>query len=281
MRSSLLLILLAATVLGCTQRDTNIQWDPKAKYPAWTYDKPFYYRPTEELAAAETIGSDIPVFYTNRGHFFVRHPGGYQLSGVPRVGLYYSTDDGAKWARTGYFGVEQTHFLFTAEADGRYWIRFLGPGQGVTKSPPGVPHRIYVVDRRPPEISIYISPAPWTDTGRQTRRVYRPGQEIEIQWTVSDPDLEAGSVRLATSFGEFPHNVTWRELGWAMGSSGSRKVAISPEAAGRGGMRLRVEATDKAGNVGLAVSPTLFVAGKDGPTTRPATLGPTPIKAPE
>ena len=117
---------------GCTQADENPGWNPSGDLPAWTYDAPWYYRPTEELVAQETIGDGIPIYYTSDGNVFLAHPQGAQITGVPRIGVWVSYDQGCSWQRAGFFGVEQTHFLLRPENDGPVWVRFTGPEQGST-----------------------------------------------------------------------------------------------------------------------------------------------------
>ncbi len=269
------LALATALIAGCVQVDENPDWDPR-QLPGWTYDAPFYCRPTEELKVIETIsdettGNTIPVYYSRSEYFFIRHPGGYQVTGVPRVAVWCSVGEEQTWKKQGYFGVEQSHFLFKAVRDGRHWIRFVGPGQGVTRVPPGVPHRIYVVDRQPPEIIVTVEPSPWKDEEETEHRIYQAGQEVALRWVVRDPHLARGTVRLQTCFARFPHNLVWSEFPTSLPARGEKaKVAIPPEAVGEGGIRFRIEARDKAGNVGMGLTDVLLVQGEGVATTQPA-----------
>ena len=119
------LVLLA----GCTQVDENPKFNPSAELPSWAYDAPFYYQPPQDLPALETAGDGIGVYYTRDQSFFVRHPGGCQLNGVPRVAVYYSLDMGKTWNKAGYFGVEQTHFNFLAKQEGNTGCASWGPAR--------------------------------------------------------------------------------------------------------------------------------------------------------
>ena len=87
------LLLAAVLSAGCTQVDENPEWNPQNEYPPWTYDAPFYYRPTEELAATEIIGPGIPVFYSSSPRVFIKHPAGSQPTGEPRVAVWCSTTE--------------------------------------------------------------------------------------------------------------------------------------------------------------------------------------------
>jgi len=64
-------------------------------------------------------------------------------------------------------------------------------------------------------------------------------------------------------FTQFPHNMVWATIPKALPPAGSEQVEIPPEALENGGMRFRVEATDKTGNVNLALSDPLHA--KPGP----------------
>ncbi|MDY6913843.1 MAG: hypothetical protein SVT52_05245 [Planctomycetota bacterium] len=267
------LVLTVALVSGCTLVDENPNWNPKADYPAWTYDAPFYYRPTEDLKVVETVGSGIPVYYSRSEYFFIRHPGGSQVVGGPRVAVWSSPSRGEQWEKAGYFGVEQSYFMFKAEADGQQWVRFVGPGQGVSEVPPGMPHRVYVVDTHPPVIDVTVTPPPWKDKEKKEPYIYKVGEMIKICWTVTDVNLAPGKVRLGTCFAKFPHNLVWSRFPKALPPADEMEVEIPPEAVRDGGLRFRVEATDKANNVGHGLTEVLQIAGQTNqgpaPTVRP------------
>lgn len=264
-------IICVAAIVGCVQVDENPDWNPRADYPSWTYDAPWYYRPTEELKALETVCDGVPVYYASGEYFFIRHPSGSQLPGVPRVSVWCSIDDGQDWHRAGFYGTEQTHFLMKAEREGQHWIRFVGPGQGVTPCPPGVPHRVYVVDNHGPDVVVSVAPGPWEVDlqGGKRRRVYQIGQTVTVKWHVSDPNLDESSVRLGTCFAQFPCNLEWSRIPQALPPNGCLDMVIPEQAAGGGGIRFRVEAADKAGNISVGVTEVLYVGGA---ATMPAAL---------
>jgi len=279
MRKTIWLAVLASVAVGCTVVDENPDWNPR-DLPEWAYDKPFYYRPSEDMKPTETVGPGIPVYYTRQQYFFLKHPVGYQVSGAPRMAVWCTSDGGKNWEKQGYYGVEQTHFLMRAEQDGQYRIRFVGPSQGAMDVPPGMPHRIYVVDREPPRIVLTVTPAPWKDKEKKERYIYKVNETVTVRWYVSDVNLKKDSIKLGTCFAEFPHNLIWREIPEPMAPRGSVQMVIPPEAVRDGGMRFRMEATDKAGNVGLAMTEIMRVAGKVPlkPTTRPGHFKPVPAK---
>ena len=266
------LCIAAATVAGCQQVDENPHWNPMADYPPWTYDAPFYYRPSAEAQPYESVGKGIDVYYSRSDYFFARHPGGCQLTGSPRVAVWFSTDEGKNWETAGHFGVEQTHFLFQAEKDARHWVRFVGPGQENTaKGPVPLPHRIYVVDRKAPEIAIAVKPAPWKDEEKKVPYIYTTGEDISIGWAVRDVNLKPKSIKLESCIGKVPFQLAWGRFRGALPPTGRRVVKVPPEAARDGAIRFRIEAEDKAGNVAAVMTTALQVKGSDKPIAQPVT----------
>ena len=259
MRRASVLVLIVYCAAGCTQQDANPEWNPQADLPAWTADAPFYYRPSEELEVVETIGEGIPIFYSPKEYFFIKHPDGYQIPGAPRMQVWSSVDDGNNWLLSGNFGVEQTHFLFKADQDGPHWIRFVGPGQEAVDVPPGLPHRIYMVDTLAPAIDIGIAPPIWRDEEKTERRIYQVGQTITVYWSVSDPHLADEFVRLDMCYARFPQNVVWETLPDSFAPVGSTEVVIPDESVRDGGIRFRIRTIDKAGNVGMGISDILTI----------------------
>jgi hypothetical protein len=265
------LCLAAALTAGCQQVDENPHWNPSTNYPAWTYDAPFYYRPSAEAQPVESVGKGIDVYYSRGDHFFARHPGGCQLTGSARVAVWFSIDEGKNWETAGHFGVEQTHFLFQAEQDARHWVRFVGPGQEKTaKGPVPLPHRIYVVDRKAPEIAIAVRPSPWDDEEKKIPHIYKVGDDVSVGWAVRDINLKPKSIRLESCIGKVPFQLAWGRFRGALPPTGRRVIKIPPDAAHDGSIRFRIEAEDKAGNVAAVMTTALHVKGTGKPTTQPA-----------
>lgn len=270
-RKTAWLCIAVALIAGCKQVDENPHWNPRSDYPAWAYDSPVYFRPSAEAKPVETVGKGIDVFYSRGDHFFVRHPGGSQLTGAARVAVWFSTDEGKNWETAGYFGVEQTHFLFQAEQDARHWVRFVGPGQEKTaKGPVPLPHRIYVVDRKAPEIAIAVRPSPWDDEEKKVRHIYKVGDDVSIGWAVRDINLKPNSIQLESCIGKVPFQLAWGRFRGALPPTGRRVVKIPPDAAQEGSIRFRIEAEDKAGNVAAVMTTGLTVKRSGKPTSQPA-----------
>jgi len=269
-------VLLAA---GCMQVDENPNWNPM-ELPDWTYDAPWYYRPTEELQPKEKIGPEnIPIYYTNQDSIPILHPDGQQANGVPRIEVWCSTDEGMNWEKVGAFGVEQTHFYYVPEEDGSYWIRFVGPGQPMPESAPVQPQRIYVVDRKSPEIALTVTPPPWEDEQKKVPHIYQAGQTIEITWSVRDSNIEQGTIRLGMAYARFPNSLVFMEIPESLPSSGTIRVEVPQEAVNHGGIRFRMVAEDKAGNTGLGISEVLLVRAPD--SQMPADQSPEVARATE
>ena len=269
------ILLIVALLCGCTVTDNNPDARPAEEYPSWAFDAPFYYRPTVEPAPVEMIGPGIPIYFGREDVFFVRHPAGSQITGEPRIAVWTSLDEGMTWERSGYFGLEQTHFVHKATQDGPHWVRFVGPSQSVAQLPPAQPHRIYVVDRCPPEITVTVDPPPVPEDPNEPPHEYCVGDEVRVSWQVTDDNVQADSIRMSTAFAKFPNNVVWGQLPEDLPLAGSETITLPIEAATEGGMRFRVIAADKAGNVSVGLSDTVVVKvpeGQEYPTTQPAGL---------
>jgi len=276
-------LLLCGILMSCTASDDNPEWEG-GSIPQCFYDQPIYYQPTQDIQPAEKVGNNIPVYYVRNEQFFIKHPDGRQDDVVPRTAVYASADGGSRWGKNGYYGIEQGYFLYQAEGDGRYWIRFVGPGFAPTEVPPFQPHKIYIVDTQPPAVTLAVSPGPWEDEEKKIPHIYRVGDDITLHWAVEDPYMNAESVRMSTCFAQFPHNLVWSRFGQTLPRVGTMKVTIPPEAADQAGLRFRVEAKDKAGNIGIGMTPVLLVSSMPrGEASSPAVAsspGVRPVRTP-
>ena len=123
-----------------------------------------------------------------------------------------------------------------------------------------MPNRIYIVDRQRPKVTVVVTPAPYKDEERTKPYIYQPGETITVEWVVCDANLDQRTITLGLAFAKFPNNLVFMEIPEALKPRGSLAVEIPREAAGQGGILLRVKATDKAGNVGLGSTDVLHVA---------------------
>ncbi len=262
MRTIIWTAVMLLVTPGCMLVDENPEWNPK-ELPDWTYDAPWYYRPAEDLPVKEAIGpEEIPIYYSCTKEFYVVHPGGTQIDGAPRIAVWVSTDEGQNWKKEGYFGVGQTHLQVQADTDGAHWIRFVGPGQDPPQIPPGTPDRIYVVDSRPPGVTVVVDPPPYTDEEKTKPYLYHPGQTVEIAWAVRDANLVDDSIKLGMGFANFPNNIVFVEIPKTLGPMGSLLVDIPEDAAGYGGIRFRIIACDKADNPGMGLTEVLHLSAE-------------------
>lgn len=270
MRNALVLTAMlgfaACLAVGCSFDDENVNSNP-GDAPASFSDAPFYYAPKYELKPAEWLGKGqvgknkegIPVYYTQDAAFFIKHPLSEQGDELPRTRFMVSSNSGKRWVNGGGFGLDAKYYYFDAQTDGSYWVRFIGPGFEYSKVPPGQPHRIYVLDTKPPKIDVKITPGIWMDKKKTRRRIFRAGEKITVSWRVRDTNIKVGSVKLDTCFARFPNNVVWKEIPQKIATTGSLDIRIPAEAVNQSGIRFRIRAVDKAGNVGIGMSRILDV----------------------
>lgn len=271
MRTLTWTILIGALAAGCTVGNKTPASSLKDGYPAWMYDAPFYRRPSQDLPVLETLYG-IPIYHSPSDYFFIRHPAGCQAAGEPRVGIWYSTDHGQVWDRAGFFGVEQSHFLFQGESEHRYWIRFTGPPQETAAPPSPMPHRIYIVDRHRPRVALKVTPSPWEDKGKKLPRQFGTGQNVVLRWLIRDRRLDENSAKLQLCFAESPDEASWLTVPEKIKFSGTMTVEIPEEAARGGELRFRLFTRDLAGNTGTAVSDVLHIISANAKAPTPAPL---------
>ncbi len=229
-------------------------FNPQERYPGWAFDQPEYMQPNTPLDSEMPIRGDDPNhFFTNNCVVLIEQPSGYTPEEIPRVAVYRSDDNGFTWKRDGMFGREQQYYALETYADGDYGIRFVGPGQQLAERTPADPQRVYHVDTQPPELEIEINPE---------KTWYRPGDQIKIAWAARDPHLIANPVRLGMLM-DFTGDIrNLVELQRDLADEGSMTYRIMPDTAGHE-IVFRVEALDRAENLGLAYSHHLQVVDQD------------------
>ncbi len=229
-------------------------FNPQERYPGWAFDQPEYLQPNTPLdAEMPSRGDDPNHFFTNNCVVLIEQPSGYTPEEIPRVAVYRSDDNGFTWKRDGMFGREQQYYALETYADGDYGIRFVGPGQQLAERTPADPQRVYHVDTQPPELEIEINPE---------KTWYRPGDQIKIAWAARDPHLIANPVRLGMLM-DFTGDVrNLVELQRDLADEGSMTYRIMPDTAGHE-IVFRVEALDRADNLGLAYSHHLQIVDQD------------------
>jgi hypothetical protein len=237
-------------------------FDPAGTNPEWAFNNPNYIRPTDELTPAPRAKEGDPLHYfTNQRLVQVRQPADEASDEVPRVAVWWTDNNGFHWHRAGYFGRGQTFFLFEVEEDGDYGIRFVGPGQTPAVNTPAYPERVYHVDTHEPKVEVTISP---------DQSWYAAGQKVTISWRAADYHLidDPVSIVMLTDFSADGPQVV--ELQRGLAGEGTITYEI-PAGLTDQQVRFRVEALDRANNLGLAFSHSLqVVEPKLTETTEPA-----------
>jgi|GEM_PF-2082506 len=267
-RAALIAALLFVVSTGCSNRKPapfepesrvlsdghEAPFNPQERYPGWAFDQPEYMQPNVPLDSEMPIRGDDPNhFFTNNCVVLIEQPNDYTPEEIPRIAVYRSDDNGFTWKRDGMFGREQQYYALETHADGDYGIRFVGPGQQLAERTPADPQRVYHVDTQPPELEIEINPE---------KTWYRPGDQIKIAWAARDPHLIANPVRLGMLM-DFTGDIrNLVELQRDLADEGSMTYRIMPDTAGHE-IVFRVEALDRAENLGLAYSHHLQVVDQD------------------
>lgn len=263
-RLTLTVLPVVALSLACSQQkpapfepeqqtvrdDREAPFNPPERYPEWAFDQPEYLRPAKpETPAPAARPNDPQHFFTNKRVVMVEQPGGYTPEETPRIAIYYTNDNGFHWKKAGYFGREQSYFPLETDNDGDYGVNFVGPGQKPEEQTPAYPARMYHVDTMLPEVTVNIDPE---------KTWYAVGEDIRISWEAKDPHLEQFPVRIGMlmDFTASSHDLI--ELQRDLPDDGSIDYHISSETEGHE-IVFRVEALDRAGNLGLAYSHALQI----------------------
>ena len=224
--------------------------DPAKNNPEWAYDAPGYMKPAAELEPEAKSKVNDPLHYFTRERVVsIRRPGNYTPEETPRVAIFWTDNNGFQWNKAGYFGREQSFFPLNVEQDGDYGIRFVGPGQEPAKDAPAMPERVYHVDTIPPEVEVGIQP-------EQTW--YTPGQSITINWRAKDYHLIERPVSVFVLVDYSASNPRPTELRRDMPDEGTITYEIPGDMLDHE-LRIRVEALDRASNLGDGISYALQI----------------------
>lgn len=229
-------------------------FDPPNTYPEWAYDAPQYVRPPHELKPEPKVNSSDPLHYfTNQKVVMVRRPEGFQPEDIPRVAVWWTDNNGFHWNKAGYFGRQQTFFAFEVEEDGDYGIRFVGPGQDPALHSLPYPERVYHVDTVLPDVDVHVEPE---------KTWYHVGETVTISWRAADYHLVEFPVRIGLLYDFTAQNDPSVEIQRDLPDEGVISFTLPPEALDHE-VRFRVDAIDRAGNLGIAISFALQVVPEE------------------
>ena len=230
--------------------DRPAPFKPAKTYPEWAYDAPSYTRPVDEpKAEPKSRAKDPDHYFTSKPVIMVHQPEGYVAEEIPRVAVWYTRDNGHQWKKAGYFGRSATYFPLQVKKEGDYGIRFVGPGQEAAMEAPPNPVCVHHVDMTPPKVALSIDPE---------QAWYTLGQRVTVNWTATDPHLEAMPARVSVITDWASDQARPIEIAREQPEAGSVDYTIPTNLMGDG-FRIRVDAIDRAGNIGMAYSQTLQI----------------------
>ncbi len=162
---------------------------------------------------------------------------------TPEVQLMVSNDRGANWVGYHRQSSQQTRFVFQAKADGEYWFAI----------------RTFDASGRPTETNGYFKPELKVAIDTETPEVSLKAQALEsgeviVQWTIHDPAIDAEQIQLSyQSSSQAPYQTVEVDASKAYQADGiiAGETRFFPIATERV-MQIRLDAYDKAGNVGFA-----------------------------
>lgn len=234
--------------------DSDAPFDPPNTYPEWAYDSQSYVKPPQELTPEPKVNVNDPLHYFTKGNVvMIRRPEGYTPEEIPRVAIWYTDNNGFHWNKAGYFGREQTFFPFEAPEDGDYGVRFVGPGQDPALHSLPYPERVYHVDTALPDVVVTVEPE---------KTWYHVGETVTISWKAEDAHLIEYPVRIGRLLDFTADGANALELQRDLADEGQITYTI-PEDALDHEARFRVDALDRAGNLGVAISFALQVVPEE------------------
>jgi len=162
---------------------------------------------------------------------------------TPEVQLMVSNDRGVNWVGYHRQSSQKNRFVFQAKADGEYWFAI----------------RTFDASGRPTEASGYFKPELKVAIDTKTPEVSLKAQALEsgeviVQWSIKDPAIDAEQIQLSyQSSAQAPYQTVQVDASKAYQADGviAGETRFFPIATERV-MQIRLDAYDKAGNVGFA-----------------------------
>ena len=251
-------VVSLAVLAGCTP---DRPFQPGTDYPEWAYDKREYKEPAEEpIPYYKGTDGEPDIYRSQQRLVFIKRPHTPDIREVPRPAVYVTSDEGQKWEKMGYFGLEQRYFALAVKEDGDYGICIVG--KDLRSVAPGnlKIQLIYEIDSTTPSVDLQVLPE---------KGPYLVGQAVVLKWTITDAHVGAlpGELYSRYVIGSRTSQWTRRQVGLA--PSGSIAVTLDQPA----GSQFRVKAIDEFGNVGLGHTPLLELEAYAGGSAEPGPAG--------
>ncbi len=179
-------------------------------------------------------------------------------AGLASAQLWISQDDGVSWTQ-GPFIQDPRTVTWKAPADGKYRLAVVPEDQAGNRgpTPKGKADDQFqiTVDTTAPVISLAsaIGIIPADKAAPTAQRDFKPGDNVQVAFTVKDVNLEANTIAVyfqADAAGE------WKELGVKQAADTAFRFAV-PKAETKTA-RIKVTATDQAGNLGETIASETF-----------------------
>lgn len=158
-----------------------------------------------------------------------------ETTAAVRVEAFVTRDNGRSWTRV---GDGRSPMSLTLPEEGLYGLTLVVSTSGQPAGPPapGEPPELWLeVDMTRPEVLVQnIQPGSGADS-----------RMLTLSWSVNDRNLAATPVEI---FGARSADGPWQQLALGLKGSGTTQCGVPPEMGGR--VYIRVQAVDKAGNVG-------------------------------
>ncbi len=179
-------------------------------------------------------------------------------AGLASAQLWISQDDGVSWTQ-GPFIQDPRSVEWKAPADGKFRlaIQASDAAGNTTPAPKGKAEDQFVitVDTTAPVIQLTsaIGIIPGDKPGPTTQRAFKPGDNVQVQFTVKDVNLAPNTVAV---FFQADASKAWQELATAQTADTAFRFALP--AVGTTAARIRLTAVDAAGNTGETIASETF-----------------------
>jgi len=192
---------------------------------------------------------DATDHFVNQRVATIARPARYSERELAQVEVWWTENNGFHWRNAGHFEQGQTSFSLNVREDGDYGVRFVGPDEEPAQRVLAYPERIYHVDTVAPEVQALVDPE---------RADYHVGDLVSIDWMVQDYQVEKHPVTIEVLRDRGDADNQAVEFQRDLPDEGTITYRIPPEALG-GEITFRIEARDRAGNVGVTHTGALQV----------------------